>query len=91
MNIVSQGFLTIGLSFLSVLGLHYLQTRAFSPHIWAGFVGGSFVFLGISTFVIGLIGDMLVRIRLNQENILYHLKRDSQPNAQMMEDSISAR
>jgi glycosyltransferase involved in cell wall biosynthesis len=68
-------FLVIGFGFLGFLGLHYLDVGAFSPHIWAGFVGGSFCFLGFSTFVIGLIGDMLVRIRMNQENILYHLKR----------------
>lgn len=68
-------FLAIGLGLLVFLGLHYIETGAFSPHIWAGFVGGSFCFLGISTFVIGLIGDMLVRIRMNQENILYYLKR----------------
>ena len=68
-------FLAIGLGLLVFLGLHYIETGAFSPHIWAGFVGGSFCFLGFSTFIIGLIGDMLVRIRINQENILYYLKR----------------
>ena len=68
-------FLAIGLGLLVFLGLHYIETGAFSPHIWAGFVGGSFCFLGFSTFIIGLIGDMLVRIRMNQENILYYLKR----------------
>lgn len=68
-------FLAIGLGLLVFLGLHYIETGAFSPHIWAGFVGGSFCFLGFSTLIIGLIGDMLVRIRMNQENILYYLKR----------------
>ena len=68
-------FLAAGLGFLVFLGLHYLNVGAFTPHIWAGFVGGSFGFLGILTLIIGLIGDMLVRIRMNQENILYFLKR----------------
>jgi glycosyltransferase involved in cell wall biosynthesis len=67
--------LVLAFGFLGFLGLHYLKTGAFSPHIWAGFVGGSFGFLGFSTLVIGIIGDMLVRIRMNQETILYHLKR----------------
>jgi glycosyltransferase involved in cell wall biosynthesis len=67
--------LAIGLGFLTFLGLHYIKTSSFSPHIWAGFVGGSFAFLGFSTLVTGLIGDMLVRMRMNQEAILYHLKR----------------
>lgn len=71
---ISAACLLIGVGLLAFLGLHYLRTGAFSPHIWAGFVGGSFCFIGISTLVTGLIGDMLVRIRLNQENMLYHMK-----------------
>ncbi len=71
---ISCSFLAIGMAFLAFLGLHYLEASAFSPHIWAGFVGGSFIFLGISTLITGLIGDMLVRIRLNQEHMLYYLK-----------------
>ncbi|HIO21033.1 MAG TPA: glycosyltransferase family 2 protein [Nitrospirales bacterium] len=72
---ISVIFLTVGLCFLAFLGSHYLQARAFSPHIWAGFVGGSFTFLGISTLITGFIGDMLVNIRMNQETILYYVKR----------------
>jgi glycosyltransferase involved in cell wall biosynthesis len=68
-------FFLIGFGHLIFLGLHYLDTGAFSPHIWAGFVGGSFSFLGVMTFVTGLVGDMLVRIRMNQENILYQMKK----------------
>lgn len=67
--------LAIGLGSLTFLGVHYINTGSFSPHIWAGFVGGSFAFLGFSTLITGLIGDMLVRMRMNQEEILYHLKR----------------
>jgi glycosyltransferase involved in cell wall biosynthesis len=73
---ISCLFLAIGLAFLVFLLVHYLNSGAFSPHIWAGFVGGSFCFLGISSMITGLIGDMLVRIRLNQERIIYYLKRN---------------
>ncbi len=72
---IAVSCLTIAFGFLGFLGMHYLETGAFSPHIWAGFVGGSFGFLGFSTLIIGILSDMLVRIRLNQETILYHLKR----------------
>lgn len=65
---------TLGFGALGFLGVHYFRTGAFSPHIWAGFVGGSFCFLGFTTLVTGLIGDMLVRMRMNQEEILYRLK-----------------
>jgi glycosyltransferase involved in cell wall biosynthesis len=67
--------IVIGFALLIFLGTHYLRSGAFSPHIWAGFVGGTFCFLGFSTLITGLIGDMLVRIRMNQENMLYHMKR----------------
>lgn len=73
-------FFAIGLGHLVFLGLHYLDTGNFSPHIWAGFVGGSFSFLGVMTLVTGLIGDMLVRIRMNQENILYQMKKTGLEN-----------
>jgi glycosyltransferase involved in cell wall biosynthesis len=70
-------FFSIAFGFLGFLGVHYLETGAFRPHIWAGFVGGSFGFLGFTTLITGLIGDMLVRIRMNQETILYYLKRSA--------------
>ena len=70
-------FLTLGTAFLAFLGWHYLQIGAFSPHIWAGFVGSAFAFLGLLTLVIGLVGDMLMHIRMNQEEILYHLKSEN--------------
>ena len=73
---LAVGFAMPGAALLAFLGWHYLRTGAFSPHIWAGFIGGSLCFTAIVTLVIGLIGDMLVRIRLNQEQILYFLKED---------------
>lgn len=71
---ISATCLVIGLGLLAFLTWHFLTTGKFSPHIWAGFVGGSFCFVGVSTLVTGLVGDMLVRIRLNQENMLYYMK-----------------
>ena len=68
-------FMVPGFALLVFLLNHYIQTGAFSPHIWSGFTGGSLCFLGFSTLVTGLVGDMLVRIRMNQEEMLYWLKR----------------
>ena len=76
-SVIAGVFGVTGLSLLGFLAVHYFQTGAFSPHIWAGFVGGSFSFMGILTLVLGIVGDMLVRIRMNQENILYRLKSRS--------------
>jgi glycosyltransferase involved in cell wall biosynthesis len=73
--VIAAFFGAIGLGLLIFLLAHYLRSGAFSPHIWSGFVGGSFALLAILTLVLALLADMLVRIRVNQENILYHLKR----------------
>ena len=70
---VAACFLAVGVPLLVFLLVHYIRSGAFTPHIWTGFVGGSFCFLGISTLVTGLVGDMLVRMRLDEE-ILYRLK-----------------
>lgn len=78
---IASVFLLMGLGCLVFLGIHYLRTGAFTPHIWSGFVGGSFAFLGIITLVIGLVGDMLMRIRMNQEDILYLMKARDAKNA----------
>ena len=72
---IAAVFFAGGGALLGFLLWHYLETGAFSPHIWAGFVGGSLSFVGVITLVIGFLGDMLVRIRMNQERLLYLLKR----------------
>ena len=70
----------VSIALLGFLGAHYLKTGGFSPHIWSGFVGGSFGFLGLMTLITGLVGDMLVRIRMNQETMLYYMKRGAGPS-----------
>jgi glycosyltransferase involved in cell wall biosynthesis len=74
-SVIAFTFLTSGAALLGFLLTHYIRSGAFTPHIWAGFVGGSLSFLGVITLVLGLLGEMLVRMRMNQENILYFLKR----------------
>ncbi len=88
---IASFFLVFGFALLGFLGLHYLETGAFSPHIWAGFVGGTFSFFGFTTLITGLVGDMLVRIRLNQEEILYQLKRSRlEENSSLVNEKILA-
>lgn len=64
----------IGLMFDLILLRHYLMFRVFTPYQFAGFLGAFFNVLGIAFVIVGLVTDMLVRIRMNQENILYQLK-----------------
>lgn len=72
---ISIIFFAVSLGLLGFLLMHYISTGSFSPHIWAGFVGGSFAFMGILTVVIGFLSDMMARLRRNQEDILFHLKK----------------
>ena len=69
------GFLAlIGLILWLFMGAHYLRTGHFSPHIWAGFTGAVFVAFGVISFITGLLADMLDRMRLGIEDILYQMR-----------------
>jgi len=51
---------------------HRLISGSFRPHIWAGFTGSALFAFGLIILVVGLVGEMLKRIRLNQEMLLYY-------------------
>lgn len=65
----------IGMGFELFLLGHYVLTRSFSPYKSAGFIGLGFVIFGMFVLVIALIADMLNRLRMNQDKLLYQLKR----------------
>lgn len=76
------GGLALALFFVALLlGVffvtHFLTTDSFSPHKWAGFTAAFFFLLGMIAFVVGLLADMLGRIRKTNEKILYLLKRQN--------------
>ncbi len=79
-----------GGSLLGFLGAHYLRFGLFTPHIWAGFVGGSFLFLGVSVLVTGFLGDMLVRVLRNQEDIIYYQRIASRNGPHVPDPSRSS-
>jgi len=64
--------LALGLG--TFLGIHYLQTGDFKPHLWAGFSAGFLLGISIVLLITGLLADMLDRIRKNQERLLYFEK-----------------
>ena len=61
--------------FVGFLMIHYFITGNYSPYKAYGFIGLGFGIFGLLILIIGLIADMIKRIRLNQEKILYHLKK----------------
>jgi len=66
----------LGLGFAVFLGIHYLKTGFFTPHKWAGFTAGFFFVVSLILLLIGFVLDMFARMRRNQEEILFQLKRD---------------
>ena len=72
---LSLPFFIVGGCLIAFLFLHRLIVGSFSPHIWAGFTGAALFWLGLIILVTGLIGEMLKRIRLNQEMLLYDSRR----------------
>ena len=55
--------------------IHYFTTGAFSPYIFVAFAAVYLFTFGILLWIVGILADMFVRIRLNQEQLLYAEKK----------------
>lgn len=77
---ISLFFFIISIFFGSILLHTYITLGSFHPNIWSGFVGGTFLFIAVTFFIVGISADIIKRIRVNQEEILYLLKRNSLKN-----------
>ena len=74
---IAGGFLVPGLAFGAMFAVHFLLSGKFSDYLFAGVLSGFLLLLAVLFFVIGIVADMLDRIRGNQERILYMLKVNS--------------
>ena len=74
--------LLIGLLFVGYLLGFYFTTGAFTPYKSFGFIGLGFGIFGLLILFIGLVADMLNRIRLNQDRILYRMKIEANSSAE---------
>jgi glycosyltransferase involved in cell wall biosynthesis len=54
---------------------HFLTTGQFTGYLFAGFLSGFFAFIFISFMLMGILADMLVRIRRVSEKTLYLQKK----------------
>jgi glycosyltransferase involved in cell wall biosynthesis len=73
---IGGAMVMIGLLSELFLLWHYFQTGRFSPYKVIGFGGAFAIGIGILVFITGFLADMLYRIRMNQEEILYHRRRE---------------
>lgn len=67
--------LAVGCGFELFLVGHYLLTHSYSPYKSLGFIGLGFVVFGMLVLLIALVADMLNRLRINQDQVLYELKK----------------
>jgi hypothetical protein len=65
----------IGAVLEALLFGRYALTGGFSPYKNAGFVGLGFLIFGMLVLLIALIADMLNRLRLYQDRLLYEVKK----------------
>lgn len=65
----------IGIGFELFLIAHYILSGSFSPYKSTGFIGLGFTIFGLLVLLIALVADILNRLRLNQDRILYEIKR----------------
>lgn len=63
--------LVLGIIFL----IHFLATGKFTGYLFAGFTAAFFIVMSIILLLTAVTMDMMVRIRKNQERILYNLKK----------------
>jgi len=54
---------------------HRLLTGAFTPHLWAGFLSAYLMGTAVLLYVFGQLAAMLGRLRMLQEESLYHQRR----------------
>ncbi len=73
-TILGSIFFIPGLIFMLFTGAHWLNTGTFTPYKFLGILGIYAASLGILTYLIGIVADMLDRVIHNQEKILYYIK-----------------
>lgn len=67
--------LLFGTALEGFLLIHWFKVGSLSPYKAIGFIGAFFGALGFIVIVLALVADMLDRIRLNQEKLLYYQKK----------------
>lgn len=68
--------ISIGLLMEIFLGIFFLISGNFTPFKFVGFTGFGFLVFGLLLIIVGLLANMFNRVRVNQEKILYELKKE---------------
>ena len=68
----------IALAFFLFLMSVKIRTGMFTPHKWSGFVAGAFAATGMILFLVGVVAEMLDRIRISADEALFRIRRVEQ-------------
>ena len=52
-----------------------IRTGIFTPHKWSGFVSGAFAASAMAAFLVGVLAEMLDRIRAAQDELVFRVRR----------------
>lgn len=66
---------SIGLVFDAYTIYHFIHFGTFTPYKYIGLLGGFFNIFGFLIIIFGFLADMIKKIRINQETLLYYEKR----------------
>ena len=77
---MGAALLIFGLTLGTCVLVYFFHHRTFIPYRGFGIIGLFFTGMGLLTFLIGLIIDILGRLRKNQEQMLYYLKKREYKN-----------
>ena len=72
---LSTPFFGVGTVLMVFFLLHRIVSGQFFPHRWAGFSAAALFGFGTLILITGIMAEMLKRIRLNQELLIYHCKK----------------
>ena len=65
----------VGLLLMLFLLSVKIRTGGFFPHKWAGFAGGAFLAAAGAVFLVGVVAEMLDRIRASADEALFRIRR----------------
>ena len=74
-SMIAGCFFAAGMICNGFLGVHWLRSGAFFPYKAVGFVGGSLCGAALLIYLVGLVAQMLVRIRNGLEDVMYRVRR----------------
>jgi glycosyltransferase involved in cell wall biosynthesis len=74
-GVLAGAIMAVGAAMNLWLGVFFLRTGGFSPYKFVGFTGTALVVLAVLILGFALLADMLDRLRVNQERVLYQQRK----------------